>query len=575
MPKTPRQLAKRWITSPLIPPNISRQMPDVSPFLRQLLYNRGIESNEAALAYISGDSPTNPDPFQMLGMHEAVEVLHDAIQSGQKIAIYGDYDADGVTSSAILYEFLAQLGLDARVYIPNRFDEGYGLNLEAIEQLADEGVKLLITVDCGISSVAEVARASELGMRVIITDHHQVPEVLPDAAAIINPHRPTDPYPYKELAGVGIAWKLVVAYLQRYPNPEIDPDQWLDLVAIGTVVDVAELNGENRSLVKRGLALMRMHPRQGLFSLSQVAGIKLDQLNAGHLGFGIGPRLNAAGRMDSAMAAFELLVTQELFEAARLAQDLDNKNQERKNLLNEIEEIAVQEALASDEDFKVIFVASEDFNQGLVGLAAGRIVESLYKPAIVGHIEGDKIVASARSIEELNIHETLKECEDLLEKHGGHAMAAGLTLKLENVDAFVERVNQVATEKLGDMTLLPILRIDYDIDLARLKPEHIPGILNDVAQLEPTGHKNPDALFSSHHCQALRVRTVGNGAHLKFSVRDGQQEFDAIAFRQGHWVNDMPEYIDIAYTVEINEYMGMRNVQLNVKDIKKSEPKPA
>ncbi|HQC63497.1 MAG TPA: single-stranded-DNA-specific exonuclease RecJ [Anaerolineaceae bacterium] len=575
MPKTPRQLAKRWITSPLIPPNISRQMPDVSPFLRQLLYNRGIESNEAALAYISGDSPTNPDPFQMLGMHEAVEVLHDAIQSGQKIAIYGDYDADGVTSSAILYEFLAQLGLDARVYIPNRFDEGYGLNLEAIEQLADEGVKLLITVDCGISSVAEVARASELGMRVIITDHHQVPEVLPDAAAIINPHRPTDPYPYKELAGVGIAWKLVVAYLQRYPNPEIDPDQWLDLVAIGTVVDVAELNGENRSLVKRGLALMRMHPRQGLFSLSQVAGIKLDQLNAGHLGFGIGPRLNAAGRMDSAMAAFELLVTQELFEAARLAQDLDNKNQERKNLLNEIEEIAIQEALASDEDLKVIFVASEDFNQGLVGLAAGRIVESLYKPAIVGHIEGDKIVASARSIEELNIHETLKECEDLLEKHGGHAMAAGLTLKLENVDAFVERVNQVATEKLGDMTLLPILRIDYDIDLARLKPEHIPGILNDVAQLEPTGHKNPDALFSSHHCQALRVRTVGNGAHLKFSVRDGQQEFDAIAFRQGHWVNDMPEYIDIAYTVEINEYMGMRNVQLNVKDIKKSEPKPA
>lgn len=575
MPKTPRQLAKRWITSPLIPPNISRQMPDVSPFLRQLLYNRGIESNEAALAYISGDSPTNPDPFQMLGMHEAVEVLHNAIQSGQKIAIYGDYDADGVTSSAILYEFLAQLGLDARVYIPNRFDEGYGLNLEAIEQLADEGVKLLITVDCGISSVAEVARASELGMRVIITDHHQVPENLPDAAAIINPHRPTDPYPYKELAGVGIAWKLVVAYLQRYPNPEIDPDQWLDLVAIGTVVDVAELNGENRSLVKRGLALMRMHPRQGLFSLSQVAGIKLDQLNAGHLGFGIGPRLNAAGRMDSAMAAFELLVTQELFEAARLAQDLDNKNQERKNLLNEIEEIAVQEALASDEDLKVIFVASEDFNQGLVGLAAGRIVESLYKPAIVGHIEGDKIVASARSIEELNIHETLKECEDLLEKHGGHAMAAGLTLKLENVDAFVERINQVATEKLGDMTLLPILRIDYDIDLARLKPEHIPGILNDVAQLEPTGHKNPDALFSSHHCQALRVRTVGNGAHLKFSVRDGQQEFDAIAFRQGHWVNDMPEYIDIAYTVEINEYMGMRNVQLNVKDIKKSEPKPA
>jgi single-stranded-DNA-specific exonuclease len=575
MPKQMPQLAKRWITSPLIPPDINRQMSDVSPFLRQLLFNRGIETNEAALAYVSGNSPTNPDPFQMLGMKEAVEVLHEAIETGSKIAVYGDYDADGVTSSAILYEFLAQMGINARVYIPNRFDEGYGLNLDAIEQLASEDIQLIITVDCGIGSVAEVAHANALGMRVIVTDHHQVPEVLPDAAAIINPHRPGDPYPYKELAGVGIAWKLVVAYLQRYPNPDIDPDQWLDLVAIGTVVDVAELTGENRSLVKRGMALMRMHPRQGLFSFSQVAGIKLDQLNAGHLGFGIGPRLNAAGRMDSATAAFELLVSQELFEAARLAQDLDNKNQERKNLLNEIEEIAVQEALSSDEDLKVIFVASEDFNQGLVGLAAGRIVEALYKPAIVGHIESDKIVASARSIEEFNIHEALKECEDLLERHGGHAMAAGLTLKPENVDAFVERINQVASKKLAGMTLLPVLRIDYDIDLARLKPEHIPGILNDVAQLEPTGHKNPDALFSSHHCQALRVRTVGNGAHLKFSVRDGQQEFDAIAFRQGHWASDMPNYIDIAYTIEINEYMGMRNVQLNVKDIKKSGPKPA
>lgn len=569
------QLAKRWITSPLIPQDISRQMPDASPFLRQLLYNRGIETNESALAYINGESPTNPDPFQILGMREAVEVLHDAIQSGQKIAVYGDYDTDGVTSSAILYEFLDQLGSTPRVYIPNRFDEGYGLNMDAVEQLSAEGIQLLITVDCGIGSVEEVARANALGMRVIVTDHHQVPATLPDAAAIINPHRPGDPYPYKELAGVGIAWKLAVAYLQRYPNPDIDPDQWLDLVAIGTVVDVAELTGENRSLVKQGMALFSMHPRQGLFSLSQVAGIKLDQLNAGHLGFGIGPRLNAAGRMDSATAAFELLVTQDLFEAARLAQDLDNKNQERKNLLNEIEEVAIQEALAADENLKVIFVASEAFNQGLVGLAAGRIVESLYKPAIVGHIEGDKITASARSIEEFNIHEALKGCEDLLERHGGHAMAAGLTVRIDNAEAFSQRLNQIASQQLDGFELMPVLHIDYDISLDRLRPEHIPGILSDVAKLEPTGHKNPDALFSSHHCKVLRARTVGNGAHLKFSVRDGQQEFDAIAFRQGHWATDMPDYVDIAYAIDINDYMGMRNVQLNVKDIKKSGPKPA
>lgn len=575
MPRQNHSLAKRWITSPLIPQDINRQMTSVSPFLRQLLYNRGISTNEAAEAYISNVSPTNPDPFQMLDMDKAVEALHEAIVARHKIAIYGDYDADGVTSSAILYEFLAQVGLKARVYIPNRFDEGYGMNLEAVEQLAEEGTNLIITVDCGVGAVAEVARARELGMQVIVTDHHQVPEMLPDAAAVVNPHRPGDPYPFKELAGVGIAWKLVVAYLQLYPNQDIDPDQWLDFVAIGTVVDVAELVGENRSLVKRGIALMQMHPRQGLFSLSQVAGIKLDNLNAGNLGFGIGPRLNAAGRIDNAYAAFELLVETDLFESARLAQELDNMNQERKDLLNGIEESALAEAMVADEDQKVIFVASEAFNRGLVGLAAGRIVEALYKPAIVGHIEGDKITASARSIEELNIHEALKQCEDLLERHGGHAMAAGMTMHVDNAEAFMQRINDVANAKLAGLELIPVLQIDYDIDMGRLKPEHIPGILSDVAQLEPTGHKNPDALFSSHHCKVVGARTVGNGTHLKFRVRDGHQEFEAIAFRQGHWATDMPEFVDIAYTIEINDYMGMRNVQLNVKDIKKSEPKSA
>ena len=575
MPQPKSTLAKRWITSPLIPQDVNRKMTSVSPFLRQLLYNRGITTNEAAEAYISSDSPTNPDPFQMLDMDQAVEALHEAIQARHKIAIYGDYDADGLTSSAVLYDFLTQMGLKARVYIPNRFDEGYGLNLEAIDQLATEGTELIITVDCGVGAVAEVARATELGMRVIVTDHHQVPQTLPDAAAVINPHRPGDPYPFKELAGVGIAWKLVVAYLQRYPNPGIDPDQWLDFVAIGTVVDIAELVGENRSLVKRGIALMQMHPRQGLFSLCQVAGIKLDNLNAGHFGFAIGPRLNAAGRIDSALTAFDLLVSTDLFEAAQLAQDLDNKNRERKEMLNSMEEAALAEAMAADEDQKLIFVASEAFNQGLVGLAAGRIVEALYKPAIVGHIDGDKIIASARSIEEFNIHEALKQCDDLLLKHGGHAMAAGMTMSLENAEAFAQRINELAQTSLAGLELMPVLRIDYDIDMGRLRPEHIPGILSDVAQLEPTGHKNPDALFSSHHCQAVGARTVGNGAHLKFRVRNGQQEFEAIAYRQGQWATDMPEFVDIAYTIEINDYMGMRNVQLNVKDIKKSEPKPA
>ena len=330
--------SKRWKISPLVPPHISRELSAYSPFLRQLLFNRGIVTADSAQAYLSGQSPTNPDPLALIGMEKAVELLHNALLSGKNIAIYGDYDTDGVTASALLYEFFDQLGHTPRVYIPNRFDEGYGLNIDAIEQLASEGIDLIVTVDCGIKAVEEVARAKSLGMQVIISDHHLPGNQLPDADAIVDPHQTGDPYPYKMLAGVGLAFKLVQAYLQIYPQPTIDPNQWLDLVAIGTVVDIAPLDGENRSLVKAGLQVLRSTQRQGLYSLIQVSGIKIDQLNAGQLSFGIGPRLNAAGRMDSARAAFELLTTKDIFEAGALAQTLENFNSQRKDIMHTIQE---------------------------------------------------------------------------------------------------------------------------------------------------------------------------------------------------------------------------------------------
>lgn len=566
---------KRWVISPLITSEVRKNLKDYPPFLRQLLFNRGITTAEAARAYLGSDSPTSTDPFAMLDMREAVAVIEEALQNDDNITIYGDYDTDGVTASSLLFEFFRLLGHEPRVYIPNRFEEGYGLNLEAIETLAAEGTRLLITVDCGIRSVREVRRAKELGMRVIITDHHQPGSELPPADAVINPHQPADPYPYKELAGVGLAYKLAEACLLSRPNPAVDLNQWLDLVAIGTVVDMAPLTGENRSLVKRGLALMRQPQRQGLFSLAQVSSINPARFNTGHLGFAIGPRLNAAGRLENALDAFRLLTSRDVFEAGWLAQQLDSLNSSRKEITNQIVESAMLSIQTQDPSVPILFLTSPDYNPGVVGLAAGRLSEVYYKPAIVGSVEGGLIKASCRSIPEFDINHALNQCADLLERHGGHPMAAGLTMREENAEAFQERLMQIAAEAFMGVDLTPTLNIDYEISLAKLQAEHFPNILDAVDQLEPTGASNPSALFCSRNCRVLRANTVGKGEHLKLVLGAGSNQLDAIAFRQGALLETLPDYVDIAYTFEINEFNGRSTIQLNVRNIQPSASQPA
>lgn len=570
--KTLQPTKKRWIICPLVPASVNQELREYSPFLRQLLYNRGIIDANAARAFVAGNSPTQTDSLQLKDMREAVAILHQAIENGDKIAVYGDYDADGVTSSALLFELLSQLGSPPLVYIPNRFDEGYGLNLEAVEQLANEGISLVITVDCGIRSVDEVALAREHGMRVILTDHHLPGHTLPPADAIINPRQPGDPYPFKELAGVGLAFKLAEGYLALHPNPAINLEDWLDLVAIGTVADLAPLTGENRALVKAGLNQMRQVKRQGLFSLCQVAGIKPDKVNAGNIGFGIGPRLNAAGRIASAMEAFELLTSRDLFQAAVLAQKLDNQNTQRKDITFQVQTAAIEQALAADADSPLIFAASTEFNDGVVGLAASKIVESLYRPALIGHIEGDFIKASCRSIAEFDITHALDECADLLVRHGGHSMAAGFTVKQENASELIRRMTDLARQAFDGQELIPTLNVDYEISLEKLRREHIPQILEDIDRLEPTGRENPEALFCSSSCRVTKAYTVSDGQHLKMTLAAGDQQYDAIAFRQGYWLENLPERIDVAYAFEINSYMGRQSLQLNIRDIKASQP---
>lgn len=563
---------KRWVISPRIPASINTALNEFSPLLRQLLYNRGISDPKTAWAYLRGEASRSTDPFLMTDMSQAVEILHDAITSSANIAVYGDYDVDGVTSSALLFEFFRDLGVEARVYIPNRFDEGYGLNMEAIDTLASEGIQLIITVDCGIRSVNEVARAKALGMKVIVTDHHMPGEDLPQADAVINPKQPNDIYPYKDMAGVGLAYKLVQAYLDRYPTEGIKAERWLDLVALGTVADIAPLTDENRALVKAGLINLRQVNRQGVFSLCQVAGVRLENITAGNIGFGIGPRLNAAGRIEAATNAFHLLTATDLFTAGMLAQQLDTQNKQRKEIQDDIQIRALEMALSADPCSPILFAASPDFSEGVVGLAASRVVEAVYRPAIIGHQGEGKIVASCRSIPEFNIVAALDQCKDLLVRHGGHAMAAGLTIKDENLPEFLERLNQVAHNVLDGMELSPSIYIDREIVLDRVRPQDIPEILEDVSLMEPTGNSNPGVLFCSRNCQVRNVRVMSEGQHLKMNLRTGDHDWEGVAFRHGHWLNNLPAEIDIAYTFEVNTWNGRQTMQLNIRDIKPSEP---
>jgi single-stranded-DNA-specific exonuclease len=565
-------ISRRWRVQLKIPRHVDVALREFSPFMRQLLYNRGLVDPVAAAGFVAGTAHFPTDPFLLKDMHLAVERLHMAIEGGERIAVYGDYDADGVTATALMAEFLAGLGVEPRVYIPNRYDEGYGLNDDALQVLAAEGIDLVITVDCGARSLSEAALASELGMTLIITDHHAPGAELPVAAALINPKQPGDTYPDQHLAGVGLAYKLAQAYLQTYPQPGVDPAEWLDLVAIGTVADLAPLTGENRTLVKAGLERIRRGHRQGLFALGQVAGLNLGACDSSMIGFGLGPRLNAAGRIDTAMNAFELLTATDFQRAGELAQILDSQNSQRQEETHLIREMAAARVLEQDADALLFFAADPEFSPGVVGLAASRLAEAYYRPAIVAHRGEEFTVGSCRSIPEFHITYALDECAELLVRHGGHAAAAGFTVRNELVPALVQQLMAIAARELADVTLIPVIDIDREIRLEKLNAGFIAGIFNDLHLLEPTGRGNPEPVFASYNVAVRHARTVGmDGKHLKLTLQAGGSIYDAIAFQQGHWLADLPDRIDIAYRLEENSYMGRVNLQLNVKDIRVAE----
>lgn len=565
-------LNKRWQISQPLSPLAAQNLAEYPPVLQQLLYNRGHATAESARLYLEAAPPPNSNPENMQGMAAATDRIHFALEQGQPIAVYGDYDVDGVTATALLTEVLRGFGGSEIIpYIPNRFDEGYGLNREALEYLKERGVQLVITVDCGIRSLPEAEAAHQLGLDLIISDHHHPFTELPMALAIINPKQPGDEYPYKDLAGVGLAYKLACALRGEDglggPLQAGEMQSMLDLVALGTVADLAPLTGENRALVRAGLRELQRAQRQGLRSLMGAAGIQPGGITATDIGYGLGPRLNAAGRLESALAALDLLLEKDVQHSGLLAQQLDNQNRDRQAQTRQIQAQAELQAFKDKSDPFLLVAIHPDYNPGIVGLAASRLTEQWYRPAIVGQQGEETTRASCRSIPEYHITDALDRCADLMVHHGGHAAAAGFTIRNENLPILLERLQTHAEAELSGMDLRPALIVDLEIPLRELHPE----IIAQQQWLQPTGYGNPQAVYVSRDLKVERYKVIGSEQnHLRLTVSDGRITYDAIAFRQAHWAEAMPAHIDLAYTFEINEFNGRTNLQLNVRDIKRT-----
>jgi len=559
---------KRWVVAPPITEQADRELVKFPPILKQIVFNRGLATDAEARAFLKAEPSPNTDPFQLMGMHATVDRICYALQHDESIAIYGDYDVDGVTATALLVQALGALGANVRGYIPNRFDEGYGLNKDALDSLKADGVKLVITVDCGIRSPDEALHAQTIGLDLIISDHHHPDGTnLPPALAVINPKQHGDPYLDKDLAGVGIAYKIAEALVSvREPINGFHTNDLLDLVALGTVADLAPLVGENRVLVRRGLRQIRETKRQGLFSLAGVADLKIDKCTAGNIGFMLGPRLNASGRLESALASFELLTTTDFMRAGQLAQQLDQQNRQRQSITRNMQEQAEAIAMGEDPEAFLLFAAHEEFNPGVVGLAASRLTETYYRPAVVAAKSVEETRGSCRSIPEFHITDALDLCKDLLVRHGGHAAAAGFTVKNENLPELISRLKEIAKDQLGSKDLRQTLTADLEVPLSELNFD----VLKHLMFLEPTGYGNPEAVFVSRNVKVKMARTVGaEGRHLKLTVEDERgASVDAIGFRLGHLKPDLPPFLDVLYRFEANEFNGRRTLQLNLKDLK-------
>ncbi|HEU5014631.1 MAG TPA: single-stranded-DNA-specific exonuclease RecJ [Roseiflexaceae bacterium] len=564
---------KRWVIRELAPPAALAELNQYSPLVATLLYQRGMHEPQSATGFLSSDYKGGlHDPFLMKGMDAAARRIATAIAEGESIAVYGDFDADGVTAVTLLMQAITAMGGDIQPYIPHRLHEGYGLNHVATDHLVDQGVRVLITVDCGISNVTEVAHARAAGLDVIVTDHHTPPEILPDANAVVNPKQPGCEYPYKQLVGVGIAYKLVQALSRLGMRMALRGRDLLDVVALGTVTDLGPLTGENRVLVKAGLESINATQRPGLRALIVAAGLMQGNISASDIAFMLGPRLNAAGRLDDAVLAYRLLLADDYGVAQQLAAELNQANVRRKGLTTEVQKAALDQAHELGKDAnRIVLLDGEGYPAGVVGLVAAKLVEELGRPVLLMERGEETTRGSARSVPGFNMIEALTTCADLFERFGGHSAAAGFTITNEHLPELETRLLDYAEEHLPDELLSPALTIDAEVPLNDVTWE----LLAELQALEPFGNANPQPVLMSSHVRVIGAWPRGaEGQHLKLRLDDGSggPTYEGIAFRLGDMAQyfQRPRFIDIAYTLEANTWNGNSTLQLNIKDFRRA-----
>lgn len=548
---------------------ISRNL-HISPITAIILYNRGIRDEKAINAFLKSDFQSMHDPFLLRDMEKAVERIQKAKRNGEKITIYGDYDVDGITSIAILYKHLTGMGFEVDYYVPDRIQEGYGVNKEALDKIRESGTTLIITVDTGITAVEETEYAKSLGMDLIITDHHECKEDIPDAYAAIDPKRKDCIYPFKNLAGVGVAFKLIQA-IENSENIEDLMDKYADLVCLGTVADISPLVDENRIFVKEGLKDFDKTKNIGLKALIDVSTNNSKAITTSTIGYIIAPRINASGRLGCASRSVDMFLTDDKEKAYELANDLCKEN----SIRQQTEQLMFAEALEYIENHpeikedKVLVIPHKNWHHGIVGIVSSKITEKFYKPSILFAVDGDEAKGSGRSINGFNLFEALENSSDLLLKFGGHELAAGLSIKTENIDKFREAVNSYIPKEMDAEAMTPTVLIDAIIKVAYINLDTV----DDINKLQPFGVDNPTPVFSVKNIKIHRISTMSDGKHLRMTLYKENKFFDTVGFGMGEYFSHLKEgdFVDVAFGIDINDYKGFQNVQLILKDIKLTE----
>ncbi len=537
---------------------------NISKLVASIIAGKGLKTDEEIEVFLHPRRTDFHNPFLMPDMEKAANRIVEAIKNNEKVAIYGDYDVDGITSSTVLHRFLKDRGLNTNIYIPNRLCEGYGLNAEEIKKIAEEGHTLMITVDCGITGKAEVELAKSLGIDTIVTDHHEPPEELPEAIAVVDCKRKDNKYPFRELAGVGVTFKLTQAISKILNLKEEENLKYLDIVCIGTISDIVPLVDENRTISKLGLMLLNQTKNVGLKVLLESLGYK--KIDSTAVSFGIAPRVNACGRMGHERVALELFLTDDVKRARELAKELNDFNTKRQEIEKRIFEEALEQIKNGQEEKNpCIILRKENWHHGVIGIVSSKITEMYFKPSILMAIEGEDCKGSGRSIPGFDIHEALEKCNKNIKQFGGHSMAIGITVESANFEAFKSSVLNYAKEKHIE-DIVPVLNIDEKLQLKDITMKDV----RDLALLEPFGEANKPPLFQINNVKIETIRTLSEGKHLKMDIKDDNTKFGTIGFNLGSLANEykIGDKIDIAGYLEINSFGGRDSIQINIKDIK-------